>query len=128
MTRATEASWKHLPAPDRREPLGFEALFSDEEANKLVDGLVPEEMEDKWFVYYADDWLRFHRSWTGALIYCLHLAHSPAGVHVTDSWVNRDPEQYAGTDAAYDRRLVRFLIDALLIGKRMANCDSRRLL
>lgn len=115
MTRATQSLWKTLPAPGRKEPLAFEALFTDEEAEQLMEGLVPDQMEDKWFVYYSDGWLHFHRSWTGALIYCLRLDGSPAGVRVTDSWVNREPEQYKATDTEYDRRLVRFLIDAFLL-------------
>jgi len=32
-------------------------------------GLVPEEIEDKWFIYWEDDTLFFHRSWTGNCIY-----------------------------------------------------------
>ncbi|MGB4812664.1 MAG: hypothetical protein WBP13_09355 [Methylophilaceae bacterium] len=117
MTRATQSSWKHLPAPLRKEPLEFEALFNDAEAERLMDGLVPGAMEDKWFIYYADGWLHFHRSWTGALIYNLRLDGSAAGVRVVDSWVNREPEQYQGVDTEYDRKLVRFLIDAFLLRK-----------
>jgi hypothetical protein len=74
-------------------------------------------MEDKWFIYFAEGWLRFHRSWTGAYIYGLCLDRSPAGALVIDSWVNRDPEQYKGKDAEYDRLLLRFLIDAFLLKK-----------
>jgi hypothetical protein len=85
------------------------------EAEQLMLGLVPQGMEDKWFIYHADGVLRFHRSWTGAFIYALRLDGSPAGVRVTDSWVNRDPEQYRETDTEYDRRLVGFLIDAFLL-------------
>ena len=80
-------------------------------------GLVPGQMEDKWFVYYEDGWLRFHRSWTGAFIYALCLDGSPAGVRVIDSWVNRNQQQYAGSDTDYDRKLVSFLIDAFLLKK-----------
>jgi hypothetical protein len=114
---ATNTSWKHLPPPSKREPLAFEALFSDAEAKQLIIGLVPEQMEDKWFIYYEDDWLRFHRSWTGAFIYALRLDGSPSGVRVVESWVNRDPEQYKADDTAYDRKLVRFLIDVFLLKK-----------
>jgi hypothetical protein len=117
MPPATQSSWKHRPPPERTEPLGFEALFSDEEAERLREGLVPEEMEDRWFIYYADEWLHFHNSWTGSLIYRLRLDGTPAGVRVIDSWVNRDPGQYRGTDTEYDRKLVRFLIDAFLLRK-----------
>jgi hypothetical protein len=117
--RATHESWKSkcLPLPARREPLGFEAFFTDSEAEQMMLGVVPQQMEDKWFIHYEDGWLRFYRSWTGAAIYALRLDGSPAGVRVVDSWVSRDPQQYAGRDTAYDRRLVRFLIDAFLLKK-----------
>ena len=59
---ASATSWKHLPAPSERERLQFEALFTDEEFEKLSLGLVPAQMEDKWFIYFAEGWLRFHRS------------------------------------------------------------------
>ena len=113
--RATATSWKHLAPPAEREALEFDALFTDAEAEQIMRGLVPSEMEDKWFIYFEDGWLRFHRSWTGAYIYALRLDASPAGVRVVDSWVNRNPEQHKGSDVAYDRRLIRFLIDAFLL-------------
>jgi hypothetical protein len=45
----------------------------------------------------------------------LRLEGSPASVRVVDSWVNREPEQYKATDVEYDRKLLHFLIDALLL-------------
>lgn len=115
MTSASASSWKTLPPPERKEPLELEATFTDQETEQLMLGLIPDSMDDKWFVYFSDSWLNFHRSWTGALIYCLRLDGSPAGVRVGDSWVNREPEQYKATDTEHDRKLVRFLIDALLL-------------
>jgi hypothetical protein len=125
MTRATRTSWKTLPAPAQREPLEFTAVFTDAEVELLVLGLIPKGMEDKWFVYferpayrgpaYRQGWLLFHRSWTGACIYGLQLEGSPAGARVVDSWVSRDPAQYKGTEVDYDRKLLRFLIDAFLL-------------
>ena len=125
MTRATHTSWKTLPTPAQREPLEFAADFSNAETELLVMGLIPKGMEDKWFVYFerpasrgpADPhgWLLFHRSWTGACIYGLQLEGSLTGARVVDSWVSRDPAQYKGTDVDYDRKLLRFLIDAFLL-------------
>src|SRR5436190_21727842 len=83
----------------------------------MMRGLVPKQMEDKWFIYFDGGWLLFHRSWTGALIYALRLDGSPAGVRVVESWVNRNPQQYSGTDTEYDRKLVHFLIGAFLLEK-----------
>src|ERR1700756_5544565 len=115
MTRATITSWKTLPPPEQREPLGFTAEFTDAETELLVFGLIPREMEDKWFICLHQGWLLFHRSWTGACIYGLRLEAVRGGARVTDSWVSRDPAQHKGVDVGYDRKLVRFLIDALLL-------------
>ena len=78
-------------------------------------GHLPRDMDDKWFIYFEDGWLYFHRSWTGSTIYGLRLDGSPTGVRVTDSWVSRDPEHYRETRIEYDRQMVRFLIDAILL-------------
>jgi hypothetical protein len=115
MTRATITSWKALPPPERREPLDFAAEFTDADTDLLVFGLIPKEMEDKWFICFHQGWLLFHRSWTGACIYGLRLEAMRGGSRVADSWVNRDPAQYTATDVEYDRKLVCFLIDALLL-------------
>ena len=115
MTRLSITSWKTLPPPQVRASLGFTALFDSAEAELLVLGLRPAGMEDKWFICFHQGWLLFHRSWTGVCIYGLQLERRADGVHVRDSWVNRDPAQYKGTDLEYDRKLMRFLIDALLL-------------
>ena len=73
MTRANITSWKTLPLPEQREPLAFAAEFTDAETELLVFGLIPREMEDKWFICLHQGWLLFHRSWTGACIYGLRL-------------------------------------------------------
>lgn len=101
----------------KKESLGFEAFFSSAEVEQLTLGLTPEMMEDKWAICFEKDWLYFHRSWTSALIYALRLERSPTGAQVVESWVNRDQEEYASCDTEYDRKLVRFLIDALLLKK-----------
>jgi hypothetical protein len=115
MTRVSITSWKTLPPPEQRESLGFTAEFNSTETEFLVMGLRPAGMDDKWFICLHQSWLLFHRSWTGVCIYGLHLERVAAGVRVRDSWVNRDPTQYKGADIDYDRKLTRFLIDALLL-------------
>jgi len=117
MTKAKREDWKTLEPPPQREDLGYSAVFSLSDVEKITNGLIPIEMEDKWFIFFSDSWLYFHRSWTGALIYALKFDFHPDGVRVIDSWVNRDPEQYGELDFVYDRRLVDFLIRALLLGE-----------
>jgi hypothetical protein len=53
--------------PAARASLIFNRTFPEEEYQLLGLGLIPEVMEDKWFIYLDGDWLVVHRGWTG---YC----------------------------------------------------------
>lgn len=117
MRIAEKTSWKTLPLPLERRPLGFTGFYTDAQASKMKCGLIPGQMEDKWFVYFLEGWLHFLRSWTGACIYAVRLEESPSGVYVVESWVNRDQSQYKQDDDDYDRKLLGFLIDRMLLGK-----------
>lgn len=72
-------------------------------------------MDDRWFICFHDGWLLFYRSWTGHCIYGLRLDTTPEGMQVTESWVNRNTEQYRETDIDEDRELLRNLIDEILL-------------
>lgn len=69
-TRATASSWDHQPfSKPVTQP--WDHLIPYSELTKLLQGFVPEEMEDKWFVYadgpdaQGNAVIRFYRSWTG---------------------------------------------------------------
>ena len=111
---ADRNSWKNLALPPRREKLNIERTFSEEEYSHLSKGLVPEVMEDKWFIFMENNILYFHRSWTGVCIYEVHFDNKQV---INKVWVNRDGEQYKATDNDYDEKLLMFLIDSLLLGQ-----------
>src|SRR5262245_2892281 len=114
MKIATRDSWKVVkPMPEKRAKLAYSRTFDDAEHARVIRGLVPEEMEDKWFVFYEAPWLWFHRSWTGIAIYGVRLE----GNDVAEAWVNRAPEEYAATDDAHDAAILGFLVDRLLLGR-----------
>ena len=114
--RAAKSNWKTLDATQQCEPLEYEYVFDDADADRLQLGLIPREMEDKWFVYFENGWVYLHRSWTGFLIYWLRLDGCPDGVRVVESWVNRNSDQYLETDTAYDRMMLDFLLRRMLLG------------
>jgi hypothetical protein len=115
---ASRTSWKTQPPPpaEARERLPYERRFDAAEQQRLLRGLVPDQMEDKWFIFHEDGWLYFHRSWTGLCIYGVRLRPEGAGSAVEEAWVNRAPDQYARTDSDYDTRLLAYLVDRLLLG------------
>ena len=95
-------------------------MYSPAEFERIKAGLIPLEMEDKWFVFFETPWLYLHRSWTGFCVYGVRLEALPEGAEVVESWVSRNAEQYRGTDIHHEERILTFLIDALLLGKMVA--------
>ena len=116
---ATRQSWSNLqPLPVQRSTLSLQREFTESEYERLCDGLIPDRMEDKWFIFLEDNILYAHRSWTGYCIYQLSLTRENSTYAISRASVNRDPSQYTWVDDRYDEKLLMFLIDHLLLGKR----------
>lgn len=104
--------------PGENESLDFYRLFSPSEFEKIRIGLIPREMEDKWFIYYDNYTLHFHRSWTGHHIYKVVVELLNDNTYKTiQTIVNRNKAQYNQEDNQYDISLLSYLIDKLLLGK-----------
>lgn len=117
MNVAKKSDWKTKPFPTSIIELPFEKEFSQKEMEQLSAGLIPRGMEDKWFIYYDNDTLHFHRSWSGFLLYQLAFLHNDTGSKIARAIFNRDPSQYNQPDDAYDIQLLHYLIDNLLLRK-----------
>jgi hypothetical protein len=107
--------WKNLPMSEIRTTIRLDRAFSDEEMARIRQGLKPEAMEDKWFVYWDKDVLYFHRSWTGICIYAVRFHVDRHGYRMIEAEINRDPEEYSQKNDQFDARLISFLIDVLLL-------------
>lgn len=116
MKQAVRGDWRTGPLPERRTVIPLERTFAPEEMEAIRRGLIPEVMEDKWFVFWEDGRLHFHRSWTGFCLFILRFE----GDRMVEAEVNRDPEQYSQTSDEWDRELVSFLVDLLLLGRPAA--------
>ena len=110
VNEAARSSWKTLPPPDQRAELEFCTVFTDAQGERMRQGHVPTDMDDKWFIFFENGWLHFHRSWTGAEIFALKLDGSPAGVRVVDGWASRAEEQYRSSGIERDQELILTLI------------------
>lgn len=103
---ATRDSCENHPMPKRRERIAFQRTFTPEEFARIRRGCVPLEMEDKWFVFFEDNWLYFHRSWTGHCIFQLKLEEDTDGGHVVEAWVGRDTSQYKSRGGKEDLKML----------------------
>ena len=101
--------------PMKRAKLALNRTFSAAEMELVRRGFIPEEMEDKWFIYWEDGTLYFHRSWTGLCIYVVRFSSDGEGCRMTEALVNRDPAQWRGMDDKADAALISYLIDVLLL-------------
>jgi hypothetical protein len=117
MKPAGSSDWKLKPLPEKRVTIPLDRLFGRAEMRKIRAGLRPEQMEDKWFIYWQDEALYFHRSWTGLCIYILRFKAEGDSMRMIQAEVNRDPEQYGNDNDKYDADLISYLIDVLLLGR-----------
>jgi hypothetical protein len=117
MKKAQVLDWKTEELPSKRATIRLERAFSPEEMKQIQLGCVPEQMEDKWFVYWKDGALFFHRSWTGFCLYVVRFALDADGGRMLEADVNRDPEQYKETSDKNDAEMIIYLVDAVLLHK-----------
>lgn len=47
----------------------FDRRFTAEELERVKLGVIPQEMEDHWSIFFEKGWLYFVRSWTGYTAY-----------------------------------------------------------
>jgi len=115
MRIAQPTDWQTTALPADRTTIRLDRLFSPEQMKRIRLGLVPEEMEDKWFIYWQDDTLFFHRSWTGFCIYVVHFQRQGDTFRMIQAEANRGPQPYGETSDAKDAAMISYLIDVLLL-------------
>lgn len=121
--RSTDWKIESMPAEHVVVPLGI--CYSKNELTEIAYGLIPQVMEEKWFVYYDRGMLNFHRSWTGYCVYRVFAREEGSLMTFTHAEVNRHPKQYKETDDEHDRKMIPYLIDVLLL-KKPSNYPEKR--
>ncbi len=120
MNNAKPTDWKTEALPSQRAAILIDRAISQDEMAQIRRGLVPEQMEDKWFIYWKDDALYFHRSWTGFCVFIVQFATEGDGWKMVTACVNRNPEQYRETSDDQDRKMISYLVDVLLLHRDVA--------
>jgi hypothetical protein len=115
---AQQNHWKTLDLPEQHVAISVDRVFSDREMQLIKLGLIPQEMEEKWFAYFSEDRLYLHRSWTGFCIYVVRFEKRDEQYIARELLLNRDRSQYRQTDDFDDAEDVFGLIDHLLLHPR----------
>lgn len=114
-THVKRSSWKTEPFGETVE-IPYVDRFSPEEFETLKRGLVPGAMEDKWFIYYEDEQLFLHRSWTGIGTYKVRLKKREDGSAEVLS-AHYAAEYREASELDYGVALLSFLIGNLLLDR-----------
>lgn len=91
---ARRSDWKTTPLPEARARLCVDQTYSRTQYEWLRHGVVPREMEDRWFVFFEEPWLYLHRSWTGICVFQVKLEPHGEGARIAEAWVTRKPDDY----------------------------------
>lgn len=122
---ATKTVWQNHPI-DNPKRIDIDLQFTDKQFSKLSRGIIPQQMEDKWFIYFENDWLYFHRSWTGFGIYKAKLNKEKEGYSIKEFWAERNLEKYGNEDDKTDIENISFLIARGLLGIDVNQIYSNR--
>ena len=114
---AVGQDWKTHSLPKKRAILRPQRVYTALEMRQIRKGLIPQQMEDKWFAYWADETLFLHRSWTGFCIYVVRFGRCGDAYEIISAEANRHPKQYTEVCDARDAKMLCWLIDLLLLGK-----------
>ena len=104
--------------PEQFAEAELDGVISAEDFTKINAGLIPQSAKDKWFIYFEEDNLYFHRAQSGSCIFQLEIHPRDDHFVCPRVLVNRDKAQYRNTDLEYDVRLMAWLIDTQLLGRR----------
>ena len=102
MKKAQKHDWETEKMPLETETFSMEIELSESEYEQLQNGIIPQEMEDKWFIYFEEDTLYIHRSWTG---FCIYILEFPKDFQKSKRFsviVNRNVKQHLETDIEKD--------------------------
>lgn len=73
-------------------------------------------MEDKWFIFYENEWLYFHHSWTGNGLYKAQIIKERNSYYLKEFWAERNQEKYKNEDDNEDKQSISLLIARGLLG------------
>lgn len=110
MRTATADSWDILPMPEEHTIIRTDIKIPSDAMDIIRKGHIPDAMEDHWFMYCDEEYIRYYRSWTGICIYEARYEKADDGYRLTSIIANRLPEQYSQTNDRRDYCMFMYLL------------------
>lgn len=118
MKKARKDSFQSKPLPALIKEIRINKSYDKNSYRKIQFGFIPAEMEDKWFIYFENDNLYIHRSWSGFCIYNVIFIKKNNMYFIERVICNDDPNQYNSKKSNQEEQeIVLYLIDRILLNK-----------
>lgn len=88
--RATSDSWDILAPKGNRVTGEMEFFLTEEQMKRVELGHIPKSMEDHWFMYCDDEYIRYYRSWTGLPVFFAKYKKIDTGYKIYELTVTDD--------------------------------------
>ena len=105
---AESSDWQRRNLDDPVEVFRVDWTYEAQDMERMRWGLVPQSMEDKWFVYAEENRLTFVRSWSGEFSFRALLGPGGIGEVSVSERFDATPEE--------SLRILRWVIDTFLVG------------
>lgn len=114
----TRADWKLHKMSKAHAAISVKREFSAPEMESIRLGFRPDSMDDHWFIFFEQDRLYIHRSWTGYCIFIMQFSDRAHGCVACELQANRNPKQFGPRDDSYDVQVAFWVIDHFLLGRK----------
>lgn len=114
MENAKRDSWNREPFTTSVQ-LPYRTRLRAEQFERVRLGVIPEMMEDKWFVYFERPHSYFHRSWTGLPVFRLTIEEPDGSAEAVEASWSVELASKPAADIEYQARLVDFLLYAIVL-------------
>jgi hypothetical protein len=121
------SDWKTEPMGSSREFVPLGQPVGDEQFERVRLGLLPEEMEDKWFMFYEAPFLYCHRSWTGFEAFRLRIDRNASGWWLYEIVVNMEAGKFNWASAHDAAMLAIETVGTNLFGLHPTGADAVKL-
>ena len=121
---ATKYSWITSKMPQNKIKLSINKKYSKEEYNKIKKGFIPQQMDDRWFIYFENQKLYFHRSWSGYCIYEIKFSKENEYYIITEGYLNKEIVDEKNLVLKDEAKRILLLINRLLLDEN--NCYSNK--
>ena len=105
---ATAKDWKNKPmSPDQCYVIRTDIPIPEVVMERIRQGHLPTQMEDKWFMFFENNTIRYFRSWSGFNIFNAYCEKKEQGYAITK--IEVDTENYNSSPQKAPDALLAFL-------------------